>query len=146
MRAAPWETFIDVLDRCVKAHNARKGRKTEAATGRSYDHVWADEYSAAVVRKLAPAQAAALLLAAEPSTIDNSGCLRLKAGRGAGLPANRYHHPALVERFGERVIVRFDPEDLHGTVHVFDAQGTLRLRRRLRHARRLRRHRRRQGI
>ena len=123
MRAVPWETFIDVVDQCVKKHNAREGRKTEAAAGRSLDQVWAEEIADTVVRRLSPAQAAILLLAAEPSTIDNSGCLRLKAGKGAGLPANRYHHPDLVERFGESVIVRFDPEDLHGTVHVFDAKG-----------------------
>ena len=76
-----------------------------------------------MVRKLAPSQAAILLLAAEPSTIDSAGCLSLKAGKGARLPANRYHNPDLVERYGEPVVVRFDPEDLHGTVHVFDRKG-----------------------
>ena len=123
MRAAPWETFIDVVVRCVAEHNAREGRQTEAAAGRSFNQVWAEEIAQTVVRRLGPSQAAILLLAAEPSTIDRSGCLRLKAGRGAGLPANRYHNPDLVERAGERVVARFDPEDLHGTVHVFDAAG-----------------------
>ncbi len=123
MRPVPWETFIDVVTRCVAEHNAREGRQTEAAAGRSFDQVWAEEIADTVVSRLSPAQAAILLLAAEPSTIDRSGCLMLKAGRGAGLPANRYHNPDLVERTGERVVARFDPEDLHGTVHVFDAKG-----------------------
>lgn len=123
MRAVPWEVFIGVVERCVAEHNAREGRQTEAAAGRSFDQTWAEEIADTVVRRLSPSQAAILLLAAEDATIDNAGCLRLKAGKGAGLPANRYHHPDLVERAGERVVARFDPEDLHGTVHVFDAKG-----------------------
>ena len=123
MQAAPWEVFIDVVERCIAAHNAREGRQTEAAAGRSFDDVWAEEIAETVVRRLAPSQAAILLLAAEDTAIDHSGCLRLKAGRGTGLAANRYHHPDLVERAGERVVARFDPADLHATVHVFDAKG-----------------------
>ena len=123
MRAAPWDVFLDVVVRCVAEHNAREGRQTEAAAGRSFNQVWAEEFAGTVVRRVAPSQAAILLLAAEDTKIDRSGCLRLKAGKGAGLPANRYHHPDLVERAGERVVARFDPKDLHGTVHVFDAKG-----------------------
>ena len=118
MRAVPWETFVDVVERCVAEHNAREGRATEAAAGRSFNEVWAEEIGETVVRRLAPSQAAVLLLAAEPAKIDRSGCLRLKTGR-ASLGANRYHHPDLVEYAGQRVVARFDPEDLHGTVHVF---------------------------
>lgn len=123
MRAVPWETFLQVVGRCVIEHNARSGRLTEAAAGRSFDEVWAEEIGETVVRRLAPSQAAILLLAVESTAIDRSGCFRLKAGRGAGLPANRYHHPDLVDRAGDLVVVRFDPSDLHGTVHVFDGAG-----------------------
>ena len=112
MQAAPWDVFIDVVERCIAAHNAREGRQTEAAAGRSFDQVWGEELAETVVRRLAPSQAAILLLAAEDTAIDNSGCLRLRAGRGTGLAANRYHHPDLVERAGERVVARFDPANL----------------------------------
>ena len=122
-RVASWADFVTVVERCVIEHNARPGRRTEAAAGRSFDAVWAEEYSASVVRRLAPSQAAVLLLAAEPSRVDASGCVRINAGRGAGLPANRYHDGSLVDRAGERVTVRFDPADLHAGVQVYDRDG-----------------------
>ena len=120
---ASWEDFIRVVERCVVEHNARTGRRTEAANGRSFDAVWAAEYSGTVVRKLTPRQAGILLLAAEPSRVDRSGCVRIKAGKGAGLPNNRYHHEALVDRAGEKVTARFDPADLHAGVQVYDKAG-----------------------
>lgn len=122
-RVAGWADFIEVVARVVAEHNARTGRRTEAAARRSFDAVWAEEYSAATVRRLTPSQAALLLLAAEPSQVDRSGCVRINAGRGAGLPANRYHAAALTDRAGERVVVRFDPADLHAGVGVYDREG-----------------------
>ena len=83
----------------------------------------ADEIGRTVVRRLSPSQAAILLLAAEDVLVDRSGCVRLKAGRGSGLPANRYHSSDLVERAGNRVVARFDPADLHAGVRIFDLQG-----------------------
>ncbi len=123
MQAVPWETFIEVVARVIAEHNARSGRRTEAADGRSFDEVWAEEIAGTVVRRLAPSQAAILLLAAEDMKIGPDGAFRLKAGRGVGLPPNRYHHPDLVERAGQRLVGRFDPQDLHGAVHVFDPAG-----------------------
>ena len=122
-RAVPWETFVEVLDRVVAQHNARTGRRTEAAAGRSFDEVWAEEFAATVARRLAPSQAAILLLAAEDTRVQDNGCIRLKAGKGAKLPPNRYRHDDLVGRAGERVVARFDPQNLHAPVHVFDAKG-----------------------
>ena len=112
-----------VVARCVAEHNARPGRRTEAAAGRSFDQAWVDEIGRTIVRRLSPSQAAILLLAAEDVLVDRSGCIRLKAGRGSGLPANRYHSPDLVERAGTRVVARFDPADLHAGVRIFDLQG-----------------------
>ncbi len=123
MRAVPIEKFFEVFECCILEHNAWTGRRTEAAAGRSFDEIWVEEIAGTVVRRLAPAQAAILLLAAEDTKVDRSGSLRLKAGRGAGLPASRYHHPDLVERAGERVVARFDPADLHGAIQVFDRAG-----------------------
>ena len=123
MRAASWDEFIDVVGRVVAEHNARPGRRTEAAAGRSFDACWSAEYSAAVVRRLSKSQASVLLLAAEPSRVDRSGCLRLKAGRASGLPANRYHSDQLVAWAGKRVVARFDPAGLHDGVEVFDLDG-----------------------
>ncbi len=121
--AAPFADFLRVLENAVAEHNARPGRATEIAAGGSFDEAWAAGLADCAVRRLVPSQAAVLLLAAEDAKIDSAGCLRLKAGRGSGLPPNRYHHPDLVERAGSRVVARFDPECLHDGVHVFDREG-----------------------
>ncbi|MCY3855971.1 MAG: Mu transposase C-terminal domain-containing protein [Rhodospirillales bacterium] len=120
---ADWDTFVTVLEACVAEHNARPGRRTEAAAGRSFDAVWTEEIAAATVRRLAPSQAAILLLAAEPVKVAPDGTIRLKCGRGASMPHNRYHAPALVDHAGREVVARFDPADLHGAIHVYDEAG-----------------------
>lgn len=122
-QVADWDTFMKVLEACVKEHNARPERRTEAAAGRSFDAVWADEIATTTIRRLAPSQAAVLLLAAEPVKVAPDGTIRLKCGRGAAMPNNRYHDPALVEHAGRMVVARFDPADLHGPVHVHDEDG-----------------------
>ncbi len=123
MKAVPLATFLDVLKTAIAAHNARPGRQTEAAAGRSFDDTWNAEIPQTVTRRISAAQAAILLLAAEESKVGRDGSVKIKAGRGAGLPANRYHSPALVDHAGRPVTVRFDPNDLHGSVHVYDRDG-----------------------
>ena len=122
-RALPWETFVAVVADGVREMNARPGRRTEAAAGRSFDETWEAEIATAPVRRLTQAQMALLLAAAESTRVDNSGCFRLRAGKGAGLPPNRYHHEKLAEHVGRRVVARFDPHDLHGAAEVFDGKG-----------------------
>ncbi|MEM8724324.1 MAG: Mu transposase C-terminal domain-containing protein, partial [Pseudomonadota bacterium] len=39
------------------------------------------------------------------------------------LHGNRYWHPELSARHGEKVTVRFDPDDLHSEIHVYDLEG-----------------------
>ena len=123
LRAAPWGDFLTVMATAVREHNARSGRQTEIAAGRSFDEAWAEGITRRRVRRLTPNRAAILLLAAEDQQIGNDGTITLRAGRGSGLPANRYHHPDLVERAGERVVARFDPADLHGVIHIHDPEG-----------------------
>ena len=123
LRAAPWDDFVSVLTGAVLKHNARSGRRTEIAAGRSFDEAWAEGIARTRVRRLTPNRAAILLLAAEDRRVGNDGTIILRAGRGSGLPANRYHHPDLVERAGERVVARFDPANLHGVIHIHDSEG-----------------------
>ncbi len=122
-RPAKWEDFLSVVGAVVIEHNARLGRDTEIAAGRSFDEAWKEGIREAVIRRITPAQAAILLLAAEGVKVQRDGTLRLKAGKGIGLPANRYHHPDLVERAGEKLVARFDPRKLHDAVHVYDREG-----------------------
>lgn len=122
-RALDWAAFISICAEGVRAYNARPGRRMEAAAGRSIDSTWAEEIRTAQVRRLTRAQAALLLLAAEPARVQRDGTFQLAAGRAAGLPANRYHAPELAALAGRQVVARFDPSDLHGPVEVHDLAG-----------------------
>ena len=124
MRAVPLTDFVEVFEREVAKYNAQPGRRTELGEGeRSFDDIWAEEYPRTVVRKMSAAQAGVLLLAAEDAKVANDGSFRLVAGRGTGLPANRYHHPDLVAYAGRRVVARFDPDRLHEPLQVWDLDG-----------------------
>ena len=126
----PIETFLGVVATAVAEYNARDGRRTEAAGGRSFDATWDEEIQSTPVRTLTAEQRALVLLAVESTAVRPDGTFTLAAGKGTGLPRNRYQHDDL-RLFGaahlrpesRRVVVRFDPEDLHAGVHVFDAAG-----------------------
>ena len=127
-RAVPWETWLAVIADGIAEYNARPGRRMEAADGRSIDETWAAEIDSVPVRRLSQKQRALLLLACESTQLKPDGSFTLSAGKGVGLPANRYCHEDLRE-FGWRrpenrkVVARFDPDDLHAGVQVFDLQG-----------------------
>lgn len=104
--------------------NARPGRRTEAAAGRSFDETWDAEVATTPVRRLSRERAALLLMAVESTKVKRSGMFTLKAGSATGLPRNQYYHPDLVRMAGRHVVARFDPDELHAGVEVFDLKGT----------------------
>ncbi len=122
-RPASWEVFLSTVADCVIEHNSRQGRRTEIAAGRSFDDAWCEGIAQAVIRRISPGQASILLLAAEDARVGRDGAFRLKTGRAAGLPANRYHSRELLEHVGQRVVARFDPENLHADIQVYDVDG-----------------------
>ena len=121
--ALEWGTFVAILADGVAQHNARPGRQSEAAAGRSLDAVWETEIATTPVRRLTRAQEALLLMAVESTRVQRSGLFRLAAGRAVGGAVNDYYHPDLVARSGQRVVARFDPQALHAGVEVFDQDG-----------------------
>ncbi len=122
-KAAPWQTFIDVVAECVTEHNAEGGRRTEIAAGRSFDEAWNEALKGTVVRRIGEAQARVLLFSAERVKIGRDGAFHLNAGRVPHRPPNRYHDPVLVNRAGEGLVARFDPNNLHGPCLVYDREG-----------------------
>ena len=126
--AVPWDTFLGVVAEGVAEYNARPGRRMEAAAGRSIDETWAEEIASVPVRRLARSQRALLLLAVESTQVQRDGTFSLAAGKGTGLPANRYWHESLrrlihLRRDRRRVVVRFDPAALHDGVEVYGFGG-----------------------
>ncbi len=116
-KAVEWDRFCAVVTVEMAAYNAQTGRRTEMAKGRSFDEVFAESYAVAPIQKVVdPAVMRMALLAADQKLIS-------KATGHLELEGNRYWHPQMFALRGERVTVRFDPDNLHGAVHLYDTQG-----------------------
>jgi len=116
-RAVSWDEFLRVVADGVAEYNARTGRRSEVAAGRSLDETFAASYATATIRKATANQLAMMLLASNVRPV----------GRADGfvtLAGNRYWSEALCEHAGRRVEIRFDPEAMHDGVHVFTLDGT----------------------
>lgn len=114
--AVEWDTFVQIVNAGVKALNAKLGRRTEMANGRSFDQVFNASYASAPIGKATDEQMRlALLTADRVSTDRKSGMIKLAH--------NRYWAPELMQIAGQKVTIRFDPDQLHGDIHVYDATG-----------------------
>lgn len=116
-KAVELDVFRKVVAEELAEHNARAGRRTETAQGASFDEVFAASYATAPISKVVdPAVMRMALLAADQKLINRqTGVLELEG--------NRYWHPNMFALRGERVTVRFDPENLHTSIHLYDVQG-----------------------
>ena len=114
--AIPLATFETVLARLIAVHNAKLGRRTEVAAGRSFDQVFNDSYAHAQPGRATEEQLRMALLTAEDvATCRKSGMVTLFD--------NRFWTPELAQIAGQRVIVRFDPSNLHTDIHVYSRDG-----------------------
>lgn len=112
-RAIPIADFKQVLAREIDRHNAKTGRRGGVCAGRSFLQVIADSLSAgALVTRATAAQRRMLLLAAE-------GVTARKPTGEIHVLGNRYWSEELLDHMGERLIARFDPEDLTRPVAVY---------------------------
>ncbi|MEA3264164.1 MAG: transposase domain-containing protein [Pseudomonadota bacterium] len=115
-RAVPWDEFVGEVRRMINLHNALTGRRAGACRGRSFDETFAESYATAPIGKATPEAMRMALLTAES----------IRVNRQTGEIAfhdNRYYAPFCSELHGEKVIVRFDPDDLHKPIHVYDLKG-----------------------
>ncbi len=114
-RAVSHETIVALVNQEIHEHNARQGRRTEMAAGRSFDDAFAESYAQSSIPMPTEAQKSLWLLAAE----------RIRAQKGSGVihfMGNRYYDSALSALAGKDVTIRFDPEKLHQAVRVYDAK------------------------
>jgi len=115
-RAVDLAEFMAVLDDEIKRHNARSGRRGQSCRGRSFDEIFNESYTTGPIRKSTREQLRLCLLAAE-----NVTCSRQDAS--ISLHKNRYWSECLAPHAGRKVVVRFDPQDLHGVGHVYHLSG-----------------------
>jgi hypothetical protein len=115
-RAIAWDVFVAHVDRGMAAHNAKLGRRTEMARGRSFDQVFNESYASAPIGKATPEQLRLALLAADQKTVDR------RTGE-VELYGNRYWSDACGELHGQKVTVRFDPDNLMRPIHLYALDG-----------------------
>jgi len=115
-RAVPWAEFVEEVNRGIAFYNARKGRRTETARGRSFDEVFAESYATAPIGKATPEAMRMALLTAENVTVNRqTGEISLYGNRYYGVDCGQLH--------GQRVTVRFDPGNLHREIYVYALSG-----------------------
>jgi len=115
-KAIDLAVFVRVVNRIIAAHNARLGRRTETARGGSFDQAFEASYARAPIRRATPEQMRMALLAADRVTTDR------KSG-AISFHGNRYWSEALSGIAGDKVTVRFDPDDLTQDLHVYALDG-----------------------
>ncbi|WP_373489983.1 transposase domain-containing protein [Parasphingorhabdus sp.] len=69
-RAVDIETFKRIAAKGIALHNARPGRRTEMARGRSFDDAFNESYAVAPIGKATPEQLRMALLAADQKKVD----------------------------------------------------------------------------
>ena len=115
--AIPRDVFMGVWNAGVEAHNRQLGRRTEMGGGRlSFDQVFDASYARAPIGKATDEQLRLALLAADQVTVDRRTSSITFAG-------NRYWSEELVAVAGQKVTVRFDPDDLSLPLHIEDRAG-----------------------
>lgn len=115
-RAIEWDAFVAHVEREIAVHNARLGRRGRDYRGRSFDQVFAESYATAPIGKATAEQLRMALLAAENKTVSRqTGMIELFG--------NRYYSDGCSQLHGQRVTVRFDPDNLMRDIHLYAQDG-----------------------
>jgi putative transposase len=119
-RAIPLDEFLKVISSEIAKWNAREGRRTKIAAGRSFDQVFAESYAKAsdqgLIRTATPEQARLWLLAAEGVSADrDNGAIKILK--------NRFWSEWLQEHRGEKLVIRYDPQNVLDGLHVYALSG-----------------------
>ncbi|MBP4133553.1 transposase domain-containing protein [Gallibacterium anatis] len=120
-----YEDFILALEDGIRAFNEREGRETEICQGvYSFNQVFDRDYANAHIRTASSEQLRLLMLMSEAVTLKKDGTFELNCGGKVHNRKNRYLAADLIASNHKKVIVKFDPRDLHGTVYVYSLAGT----------------------
>lgn len=109
------EEFRQHVAKRIAEHNARPGRTSKVCAGRSFDEAFEASLAdpGTLIKWPTAAQRSLWLLAAEQVTCRRpSGELHLLG--------NRYWSDELLQHIGHKVTVRFDPDNLHKKLMVYD--------------------------
>lgn len=114
-RALEWDAFCRLVDEGIAEHNARPGRRSETAAGRSLDDTFAASLRASAVRRATPEQRRLWLMAADGVTVRGTGHV--------AIAGNLYWGEDVAAHAGRKLVVRFDPDRLDAPVHAYTPGG-----------------------
>lgn len=119
-RAVQFDEFKEHVAEQIALHNAMEGRRGGNCKGRSFDQTFVENINqpSTIVRYATDAQKALWLLASDT----------IRARKGSGeihFHGNRYWNKALNAYAGQKVTIRFDPDNLHDSIRVYDLQNSL---------------------
>jgi len=115
-RAINMDTFLSVVAEGVAEHNAREGRLSPTAKGRSFDQTFAESYGNAPILKATEEQRRLWLLCQQVCKLNQqNGQIRLYG--------NYYHSDWMSQHPGQRVVARFDPDHLHAGLEIYSTDG-----------------------
>lgn len=124
-KAVAWDVFVEVLAQQITHWNAKAKRRTEICAGvKSFDDAFNESYqrNADKIRRPTEAQQRLWLMEAESVLVQKDGAVQLAIAAGPN-GKNRYGADFLIEHVGKRVVVRFDPDNLHDEIHVYQLDG-----------------------
>ena len=116
-KAVKLEDFIAVVEDGIIEHNTRTDRRTKVCQGRSFQQAFAESYAKSPIQKATEEQRRLWLLAAEGVRASN------KDGTLSHMK-NRYWGEFLNDFMGQKLVVRFDPQNLHLGLHVYRLDGS----------------------
>lgn len=115
-KAIPLDEMLDVVAVCIAQHNARQGRLSDTAKGRSFDDTFDESYANAPISKATEEQARLWLMGQEKRKLH-------KHHGQFMLHKNGYWSDWMNEHVGEEVVARFNPHDLHAGIHIYTLTG-----------------------
>ena len=120
-----YESFILALEEGIQMFNERQERETEICQGKlSFNQAFERDYAVAEKRWATPEQLRYLLTLHEEVTLKDNGTFTLKAGGEVQGLRNRYEAYELIGTNHKKVVVRYDPNNLHDAVWVYSLDGT----------------------
>ena len=120
-----YESFILALEEGIQMFNERQERETEICQGKlSFNQAFERDYAVAEKRWATPEQLRYLLTLHEEVTLKENGTFTLKAGGEVQGLRNRYEAYELIGTSHKKVVVRYDPNNLHDAVWVYSLDGS----------------------
>lgn len=121
-KPVPVALLREVIAEEMARYNAIDGRRGRGMNNKSFNQVFEENFHP-TQPLLSQAMRDLFLMDAETVTVSKDGKIRINAGRGE--EKNAYWSEVSTAHAGERVVVRFHPEDLTRDVHIFDLDGRL---------------------